>query len=169
MPAGFGLKRQYSKYCGLVMVPLHSVYHTLNPRHATIGGERGRPPLPYFENRKKVPRFCKKCPDRDHLWVKFSIQNVILRISRIKKLKFFPAFFFCFWQNVYKSASIPRDLPCPKKFLVAGLNPLPPSPLKDHAIVQWSYEQPRKSRNFCKTPQEITLVIMVESLLNANV
>ena len=36
----------------------------------------GSPAL--LENRKKCPNFGKKGPDCVHLWVKFSIQNVVL-------------------------------------------------------------------------------------------
>ena len=56
----------------------------------TKGGEEGRgdsSPTPY-ENRKKCPDFGKKGPDYVHLWVKFSIQNVVLRASRRKISKF---------------------------------------------------------------------------------
>ena len=75
------------------------------------GGEReeggGRPPLPYFENRKKVPWFCKKCPDCVHLWVKFSIQNVILRMFRRKNSQIFPcvAFFSSVFDRMFIKVS----------------------------------------------------------------
>ena len=52
------------------------------------GGGKASPAL--FENRKKCPDFGKKGPDCVHLWVKFSIQNVVLRVSRRKNLKMFP-------------------------------------------------------------------------------
>ena len=51
-----------------------------------------------FLKSKKVPRFCKK---KDcncvHPWVKFSIQNEVLSISRRKSSKIFPhgTFFYC--------------------------------------------------------------------------
>ena len=57
-------------------------------RRATKG-ERGD----LFENRKKCPDFGKKGPDCDHLWVKFSIQNIVLRVSRRKNSKMFPCIF----------------------------------------------------------------------------
>ena len=143
MPAGFGLKRQYSKYCGLVMVPLHSVYHTLNPRHATIGGERGRPPLPYFENRKKVPRFCKKCPDRDHLWVKFSIQNVILRISRIKNSNFSLLFFSNVFDKMFiKVPQSHETFPALKNFWLLVWTPSKRS--RNRAMVLWATQEIKK-------------------------
>ena len=52
--------------------------------HATE--ERGRLPLSFFKNRKK-------CPDCLHLWIKFSIPNVVLRVSRRKNISL--AFFSC--------------------------------------------------------------------------
>ena len=48
-------------------------------------GSEGNPPCVLFENQKKYPDFGKKIPDCVHLWVKFSIQNVALRVSRRKK------------------------------------------------------------------------------------
>ena len=44
-----------------------------------------------FENWKKGPVFRKKGLDCVHLWIKFSIQNVFLRVSRRKTAKYFPA------------------------------------------------------------------------------
>ena len=49
------------------------------------------PPLPFFENRKKCPDLGKKGPDCALPWVKFSIQNVVLKVSRIKNAKIFPS------------------------------------------------------------------------------
>ena len=45
----------------------------------------------FFKNRKKCHGFWKKSPDNVQLWVKFSIQNVVLRISTKKTPKCFPA------------------------------------------------------------------------------
>ena len=45
------------------------------------GGEDGGLPCPFL-NIKKVPRFWKKGPDSVLLSVKFSIQNIVLRVSR---------------------------------------------------------------------------------------
>ena len=71
-------------------------------RHATGegGAGGGRPPLPFFENKKK-------CPDCIHLCVKFSIPNVVLRVPRRKtfqNLSLRGLLFLCFWRNVYRSA-----------------------------------------------------------------
>ena len=48
---------------------------------------RGSSPLPFFENQKKCPDFGKKGPDSVYLCPKFSIQNVVLRVSRRKNSK----------------------------------------------------------------------------------
>ena len=55
-------------------------------------------PFPKIE---KKPWFWKKYPDRVHLWVKFSIQNVILRVSRRKKC--FPGGTFFLFLTKYLS------------------------------------------------------------------
>ena len=67
---------------------------------AQQGGEGRRPPLPFFENRKKCPNFGKKGPNGVHLWVKSSIQNVVLRVYRTKSFRIFPtgSFFLGFIQ-----------------------------------------------------------------------
>ena len=80
--------------------------------------------LPFFENRKKCPDFAEKGPDSVHLWVKYSIQTVVLRVSGRKKSKIFtagPYFLLRFWQNFYRRALTPQNLPCPEKFLAVRL------------------------------------------------
>ena len=47
-------------------------------------GDRGRPLIPLFENRKSA-LILKKGPHSIHLWIKFSIKDVVLRVSRRKK------------------------------------------------------------------------------------
>ena len=62
----------------------------------------GRPPLPSFKNRKKVPRFWKKGPNCVHPWVESSIQNVVLRVSRGKSSKIFSCgAFFCVFDEKF--------------------------------------------------------------------
>ena len=60
-------------------------------------GWRGRPPLPFFWKLKKVQWFSKKSPYSVHFWFKFSIQNVVLGVSRRKNSKIFPCgiYFSC--------------------------------------------------------------------------
>ena len=84
----------------------------------------GGSPLPFFENRKKVPWSCKKvpyfgkmCPVCVHAWVKILIQNVILRASWRKKTKFFPcgAFILCVTHETFiEVPSIQETSPAPK-------------------------------------------------------
>ena len=84
------------------------------------------PPLPFFENRKKCPDLGKKGPDCVLPWVKFSIQNVVLKVSRIKNAKKFSQrglFFVTFWRNVYQIAPIPRRPPARKNFWLRACNP----------------------------------------------
>ena len=53
-----------------------------------LGGKRERTLL-FSENRKRCPDFGKKGRDCIHLCVKFSIQNVVLRVSRRRYSKIF--------------------------------------------------------------------------------
>ena len=53
-------------------------------------GGRGEASTAVSENWKKCPGFRKKGPDCAHLWVKFSIQSVVLRVSRKKISKMLP-------------------------------------------------------------------------------
>ena len=49
--------------------------------------------FPFLKIEKNALILGKKGPDCVHFWVKFSIQNVILRISKRKKSKMFLCFF----------------------------------------------------------------------------
>ena len=51
--------------------------------------ERGDVSPTLFENPKKFPDFGKKVLDFVHLLVKFSVQNVVLKVSRRKNSKTF--------------------------------------------------------------------------------
>ena len=51
---------------------------------------RGENSPTLFQNRKNCLDFEKKEPDCAHLWVKLSIQNIVLRVSRRKNSKMFP-------------------------------------------------------------------------------
>ena len=55
--------------------------------HARNQGKEGRPAT--IENRKKCPDFGTEDLDCVHLFVKFSIQNVVLRVSRRKNSEMF--------------------------------------------------------------------------------
>ena len=99
---------------------------------------------PLFENQKRCSDFGNKSLDCFNLWVRFSIQNVVLRVSRKKNPKCFPegslflVFFICFlvffvfltcFGNVYQSALVSQTI-------------LPPSPTPYPQIFYYS---------FCKT------------------
>ena len=73
--------------------------------HATMEKRRGLP-CPSWKSKKSVLILERKAPDSVHHWVKFSIQNAVLRVSEEKKLQnvsLRDSFFLCFWQNVYRS------------------------------------------------------------------
>ena len=65
-----------------------------------------RPPL-------ACPDLGKKGPNCVHHWIESSIQNIVLRVSRIKAPTFSPveSFFFCFsfFVCVYRSVLIPQN------------------------------------------------------------
>ena len=70
-------------------------------------GERGgRPPLPFFENRKKCPDFGKKSPNCVYSRVESFIQNVVLKVSRRKSSKIFPCRFVFFCVCVFEEKFI---------------------------------------------------------------
>ena len=52
-------------------------------------GRRGEVSPALFENKKKCPDCGKRGTDCVHHWVKFSTQNVVLRVSRRKNVKMF--------------------------------------------------------------------------------
>ena len=75
--------------------------------------EQGRSlpsPLPFLENQKMSPDFGKKDPDSIHLWVKFSIRNVVSKVSRGNTPKIFPAgpFFLVYVMKCLLTCLIPR-------------------------------------------------------------
>ena len=75
---------------------------THSHRHTTRR-EEGRLPCPFLKIDKCLD-FGGKCSDCVHIWVKFSIRNVVLIVSRRKKLQNVSlrglCLFLCFWRNV---------------------------------------------------------------------
>ena len=73
-----------------------------------------------FENQNKCPDFGKKDPDCAYLWVKFSIQNVVLRVSWKKNSKMFPyeVPFSCIVDKMFIEVAYFHNSPSPtlKKF-----------------------------------------------------
>ena len=86
--------------------------------HRAQLGEEGKPPLPFFENRRKCLEFGLKKKSRDcvHLWVKFSIQNIVLTVPRRKNSQIFPCevFFLVLTKCLSKYPSS-TNLPFPEK------------------------------------------------------
>ena len=87
-------------------------------RRTTRG--RGEPSPGLFENQKRCFDFWKNGPECVHLWVKFSIQNVALRVSRRKNSKMFPCgvfFLVLLMKCLFK---------CPSSLNLSPPPPLPP-------------------------------------------
>ena len=84
----------------------------------------GRLPLLFFENQKKVPWFEKKDPDSVQFWVKFSIRNVVLRVSRGKNSKLFSCrvFFSSILTKCLSKCPNSTKLPLSWKILVLCLS-----------------------------------------------
>ena len=76
---------------------------THSHRHTTRR-EEGRLPCPFLKIDKCLD-FGEKGSDCVHIWVKFFIQNVVLIVSRRKKLQNVSlrglCLFLCFWRNVW--------------------------------------------------------------------
>ena len=66
-------------------------------------GVEGRLSLPFLKIEKKCPDFGKKGLDCVYLWVKFSTQNVVLRVSKKKNSKVFScaASFSCVFDKMF--------------------------------------------------------------------
>ena len=87
-----------------------------NHRCVVSGRGNASSPFSFFENWKnwkKFPGFSKKGPDCVHLWVKFSIQNVLLRVSRRENSKMFPyrASFLVFLKHCLSKCPTPSPPP----------------------------------------------------------
>ena len=67
--------------------------------------------MPFFENRKKVPDFGKKMP------LKFNFKSIYERISKTSPC----GALLTFVRDKMFITIIPKNLPWPKKFLVARL------------------------------------------------
>ena len=66
---------------------------------AQLGGEGGRPPLPFFKIVKSALIWGKKARDSVYFWVEYSIQNVVLRVPRRKGSKIF--LFSCVFNKIF--------------------------------------------------------------------
>ena len=93
---------------------------TCDYRRATKGG-RGDLPCPFLKIKKKCSDFRKKGPDCVLPYVKFSIQNVVLRVSKRKRFKIFPcgAFFSgIFYEMFIGEPKFHETSPALKNFLL---------------------------------------------------
>ena len=68
-------------------------------RRATTGGDGGGLYYPFFKIKKKCPDFRKRGPDCVHPYVKFTIHNVVLRVSQSRYFKIFP--FGAFFSGIF--------------------------------------------------------------------
>ena len=80
------LFKHFQRYLGILR-DLYTYSATLTD--VQLGGKVDASPA-FFKKRKNCPDFWKEDLDCVHLWVKFSIQNVVLRVSRRKNSKMFP-------------------------------------------------------------------------------
>ena len=118
---------QYSQKNTCVGVFSNKVFYRPPFRRVTRRGG-GRFPLSLLKDHKKCLDFGKIDPDSVHLLVKFSIQNVILKVSRRKNSKFSPVEpfslkLFTIFLLKYSSSQKPS---LPWKFLIALLPSVPP-------------------------------------------
>ena len=72
--------KHFQKYLGIFR-DFHAYSITLTGAYLGEGEEAS---TALFKNRKTCPDFLNKGHDCAHLWVKFSIQNVVLRLSKKK-------------------------------------------------------------------------------------
>ena len=113
----------------------------------TTKDERGASPA-LFENQKKCPDFGKKSPDCVCFWLKFPIQNIVLRVSRRKNsnIFLFGTLFSWFFDVIFIKVILfhkHSHLPTP------NLPPTPPPPL-----LPWKgsgYAPALIYYSFCKT------------------
>ena len=105
-------------------------------RRATRGVEAGRrPPLLFFENRKKVPWFWKKKgPYCVHPWVEYAIQNIVLRVSRRKSSKMFPWGVFFLVYLTKSLLTCPNSIKPPLPWKISSCAPAKKGTKKDKTI-----------------------------------
>ena len=71
-------------------------------RHPTKGRRGGGVPSSFYENGNEHPDLGKKCADCVHLWNKFFIQIVVLRLSMTRNSRLFHcvALFLCAFDKI---------------------------------------------------------------------
>ena len=82
--------------------------------YSRVTRRREEASLAFFKNRKKCHDFRKKGPDCVHHWVKFSIQNVVLRVGE-QTPKCFPVglFFLVFLTKTLSKGPSSTNIPPP--------------------------------------------------------
>ena len=82
-----------------------------------VTGEGGRLPWRFLKIEKNTLISGKKGPDSVHLWVKYSIENEVLKMSRRTNSKIFPAvpFFLVFLTKFLSQCSYSAKTPLPWK------------------------------------------------------
>ena len=87
----------------------------IHPHSQATSKQGGGHPCTFLKIKKKSTDFGKKGPDCVHLWVKFYIQNVVLRVSKKRNSKKFPCgtFFSCvfFFDKISPTLKITCRLP----------------------------------------------------------
>ena len=86
------------------------------------GGRGGGLPCPFLKKEKKCPDFEKMCPVCVYVWVeilKCNFKSILEKRDQNFSMRGLSS--VCHTWNIYRSAPIPRNLPCPKKVLVARL------------------------------------------------
>ena len=89
--------KNIQEYSGILM---HIQPHS---QASSQGGGGSGFPCPFLKMEKSVLILEENCPDCVHLWVKFSIQNAVFRVSKKKNSKMFPygAFFSCVFDEMF--------------------------------------------------------------------
>ena len=101
-------------FCEYCKIFKNNFFYSTPFRRATTGEGRGFPCR--FYKSLKVPWFWKKRPDIANLWVKISIQNVVLRVSRRKNSKTFPFFSRFLTKCLSKCPDFPKTSSALKNF-----------------------------------------------------
>ena len=107
-----------------ISVPLNFNYSSSKQEHSQRSGRWEVFPALFLILKEIALILRRKFSDFLHLWVKISFKMLFLGMSRRKNPNIFlmgDFSFICCRRNVYRSVLIPKNLPCPEKFLAASL------------------------------------------------
>ena len=116
-------------------------------RRATRGDWVEASPALFWKMRK-VPWFWEKCPDSSHLWIKYFIQNLILKVSRREKSKISPAGPFFLVRLTKFLSKCPNYTKTPLPWKISGFAPgweVGSTELYWRNIRKWLQENSRES------------------------